>query len=183
MPLKEGEFVKTGEQGIIELTMPDNSVVRLAPNTLFELEQALFPSKKMIQFSSKLFLGRMWATVKVSFGRGKKAFNTQTPTAIVGVRGTTYDVKTASDKSTEISVYEGKVGVEPLVVEGGPKEEIEWPKEVTEKEWKEIILRRLQRLYVGPDGKPGKPYSFDPEKEKDEWVIWNQGRDVTLEKR
>lgn len=183
MYLKEGEFVKTGEQGIIELTMPDNSIVRLAPSTLFELDQALFPQKKMSQFSSKLFLGRMWAKVKVSLGRDKKAFNTQTPTAIVGVRGTTYDVKTASDKSTEISVYEGKVGVEPLVVEGGPREEIEWPREVTEKEWKKIILGRLQRLYVGPDGKPGKPYRFDPAKEKDKWVIWNQDRDATHKKK
>ena len=65
----------------------------------------------------------------------------------------------------------------PLIVEGGPKEEIEWPAEVSEKKWEEIILRQFQKLHIGPDGRPGKPESFDPEEEKDEWVIWNQERD------
>jgi len=98
------------------------------------------------------------------------------------VRGTTYNLKAAADKSTEISVYQGKVGVgPPLLVEGGPKEEMAWPIQVSEKKWEEIILGKLQRLYIGPDGTPGKPESFDPLKEKDEWVIENQKRDAFIQ--
>jgi len=66
------------------------------------------------------------------------------------------------------------------MVEGGQKEEIAWPLPVSEKKWEEIIIGKLQRLHIGPDGKPGKPISFDPLKEKDEWVIWNQKRDALI---
>jgi hypothetical protein len=84
----------------------------------------------------------------------------------------------AEDKSTNIWVYEGKVGVgPPLLVEGGPKAEMGWPGEISEKEWEEIILGRLQQLHIGPDGRPGKPQSFDSAKVSDQWTVWNLQRD------
>jgi len=177
--IAEGKFIKTAKDGVVELTLPDNSILRLAPNTLFKLNQAFFPKKKPIDFFCRVFLGTIWAKVTKAFGHLRGTFNIQTPTAVAGVRGTAYNLKVASNKSTVISVYEGKVGVQPpLIVEGGPKEKIEWPVQVSEKKWEEIILRQFQRLHIGPDGRPGKPGSFDPEQEKDKWVIWNQGRDA-----
>jgi ferric-dicitrate binding protein FerR (iron transport regulator) len=179
VPVAEGKFIKTGKDGVVELTLPDNSVLRLAPNTLFKLNQALFPKKKSFHFSCKIFLGTIWAKITRAFGQVRGTFNTQTPTAVAGVRGTAYNLKVAADKSTDISVYEGEVGVQPpLIVEGGPKQEVEWPAEVSEKKWEEIILRQFQRLHIGPDARPGKPESFDPEEEKDAWIIWNQERDT-----
>ena len=179
MPVTAGSFIKTGKDSMIELTMPDNSIIRLASDTLFEVNQALFPEDKLRRFFSKLLIGKMWAKVTSTFRGRRGTFNTSTYTAVAGVRGTTYNMKAKADKSTEISVYEGKVGVgPPLIVEGGPKEEMAWPMQVSEKKWEEIILGKLQKLYIGPDGKPGKPVSFDPLKEKDEWVMWNQERDA-----
>lgn len=179
MPVTAGSFIKTGKDSIVELTMPDNSIIRLAPDTLFELNQAFFPEDKPRRFYSKLFIGKMWAKVTSAFRGRRGTFNTSTYTAVAGVRGTTYNLKAKADKSTEISVYEGKVGVgPPIIVEGGQKEEMAWPMQVSEKKWEEIILGKLQKLYIGPDGKPGKPVSFDPSKEKDEWVMWNQERDA-----
>ena len=179
MPVDSGSFIKTGKNGSVELTMPDNSVVRLAPGTLFELTQTLFPEDKPRRFLSRLFLGKMWAKVTGAFMGRRGTFDTYTHTAVAGVRGTVYNLKVDADKSMNISVYEGKVGVgPPLIVEGGPKEEMAWPMQVSEKKWEEIILGKLQKLYIGPDGKPGKPVSFDPLKEKDEWVMWNQERDA-----
>jgi len=179
MPVTAGSFIKTGKDSMVELTMPDNSIIRLASDTVFELNQALFPEDKPRRFFSKLFIGKMWAKVTSTFRGRRGTFNTSTYTAVAGVRGTTYNLKAGADKSTEISVYEGKVGVgPPLIVEGGPKEEMAWPMQVSEKKWEEIILGKLQKLYIGPDGKPGKPVSFDPLKEKDEWVEWNQERDA-----
>jgi len=176
-----GSFIKTGKDSVVELTMPDHSVIRLGSDTLFKVNQALFPEDKLRRFSSRLFIGKMWAKITAVF-RGKRGtFNTSTPTAVAGVRGTNYNLKAGADKSTEITVYEGKVGVgPPLIVEGGPKEEVAWPVQVTEKKWDEIILGKLQKLYIGPDGKPGKPVSFDPLKEKDEWVMLNQERDSLI---
>ena len=179
MPVTAGSFIKTGKESMVELTLPDNSIIRLAPDTLFKLNQAFFPEDKLRRFFSKLLIGKMWAKVTSAFRGRRGTFNTSTYTAVAGVRGTTYNLKAGADKSTEISVYEGKVGVgPPLIVEGGPKEEMAWPMQVSEKKWEEIILGKLQKLYIGPDGKPGKPVSFDPLKEKDKWVMWNQERDA-----
>ena len=78
-----------------------------------------------------------------------------------------------------MSVYQGTVGVSQSVIsKGADREEISWPAEVSEKKWEEIILVRLQRLFIGSDGVPNKPESFDPVKEKDEWADWNLKRDV-----
>jgi hypothetical protein len=181
MTFTAGSFIKTGKDSRVELTMPDNSIIRLGSDTMFKVNQALFPDDKLRRFSSKLFIGKMWAKISSVIGGRRGIFNTSTHTAVAGVRGTTYHLKARADKSTEILVYEGKVGVgPPLIVEGGSKEEMAWPKQVSEKKWEEIILGKLQRLYIGPDGKPGKPVSFDPLQEKDDWVMWNQERDTLI---
>ena len=77
-----------------------------------------------------------------------------------------------------MSVYDGQVGVSPpLIEEGADHEEIAWPEEVTEEEWEEIILGKLQRLRIDADGQAGTPEPFVPEDEQDPWVLWNQARD------
>lgn len=179
MQVDQGRFIKTDKTGVVELTLPDKSVIRLAPTTLYRLDEAIFPNMKRRKFSARLFFGNIWAKVSQSLNIARGSFNIVTPTAIVGVRGTVYNVYAAKDKSTSVSVYQGVVGVSPpLISERAAKEEISWPKEVSEKRWEEIILGRLQRLYVGADGLPGKPESFDPVVEKDKWADWNLKRDA-----
>jgi len=181
MTVAANKFIKTGKNGFVELTLPDGSIVRLAPGTLFEIEESLFPQNKSRRFSARLLLGKIWASVSKKIGSRGGSFNTRTPTAVAGVRGTVYDLRAAADKSTDIRVHAGRVAVGPaLVVEGGQKKEIVWPQQVTEQKWEEIILGKLQKLHVAPDGKPGKPTRFDPEIEKDEWTDWNMERDKNL---
>jgi len=178
MTVTANKFIKTGENGYVELTLPDRSIVRLAPGTLFELEESFFPKNKPRRFSARLFLGKIWARVSQKIGSQSGSFDTRTPTAVAGVRGTVYDLRAAADKSTDIRVHTGRVAVgPPLVVEGGQKEEIAWPQQVTEQRWEEIILGKLQKLHIGPDGTPGEPTSFDPQIEMDEWTDWNMERD------
>ena len=179
MSVTEGKFIKTGETGVVELTLPDNSTIRLSAGTMFKLSDVHFPEDGLPKFSAKLFLGRMWTKVSSVVSKKNGTFETHLPTAVVGVRGTVYNLDVAADTSADVSVFKGIVCVgPPLFVEGAPKEEIAWPMEVTEKKWEEIILKQLQRLHIGADGKPGKPQSFDPVKEKDEWILWNQERDM-----
>ena len=76
-------------------------------------------------------------------------------------------------------MVEGRVGVAPPLVEAGAaKEEMAWPTEVSEKQWEEIIVSKLQRLRIMADGTPGKPEPFDPDTEKDAWIDWNRNRDA-----
>ena len=56
MPVTAGSFIKTGKDSVVELTMPDNSIIRMASDTLFELNQAFFPEDKLRRFFSKLFI-------------------------------------------------------------------------------------------------------------------------------
>ena len=177
--VSQGQLIKTGRAGIVEITLPDKSVMRLAPETLYQLDAAVFLEKKERVFSARLFFGKMWARVSKTVGISRESFDIRTPTAIVGVRGTVYNVYAASDRSTLVSVYQGQVGVgPPIISKNAKKEEISWPAKVTEKQWEEIILKRLHRLYIGPDGMPGKPKLFDPVKEKDEWAEWNLRQDA-----
>lgn len=181
MTVSANEFIKTAKNGFVELTLPDRSIVRLAPGTLFEIEESLFPKNKPRRFSARLLLGKIWARVSQKIGDPGGSFNTRTPTAVAGVRGTVYDLRAAADKSTDIRVHTGRVAVGPaLVVTGAEKEEIAWPQQVTEQQWEEIILGKLQKLHIGPDGKPGQPTRFDPQAERDDWTDWNMERDENL---
>lgn len=178
----QGQFVKTGTDGIVELTLPDRSVIRLASETVYGIETALFtPKNERRKWSAKLILGRMWSKINRSVGGLRANYDTHTPTAVVGVRGTVFNVDAGADTSTEVSVFEGRVGVEPPLVEpGAPKTEMAWPTEVSEKKWEEVIVSKLQRLRIAADGTPGKPQAFDPDAEKDPWVDWNRNRDAKL---
>ena len=177
-PVRAGHTIRTGSKGYLELTLPDGSILRFAPDTLFHIDTSLFPENQPRRFSARLLLGKLWARVTSAVGLPGGSFHTATTTAVAGVRGTTYDLRTSEDRGTDIWVYEGRVAVGPVAFEqGGPKEEVAWPREVSERQWEEIILGKLQKLHVGPDGRPGRPTVFEPDKEEDEWTAWNLQRD------
>jgi len=174
-----GRFVRTGEAGIVELTLGDGSVVRLAPESLYTIHEAAFPEQSPRRFSAKLFFGKLWARIHKRSGTLSGRFETRIPTAVVGVRGTVYNLAAARDRSADIFVYDGRVGVgPPVLAPGAAREEVAWPAEVTEAEWEEIILGKLQRLRIGTDGRPGAPEAFAPEAVRDAWVEFNQRRDA-----
>ena len=172
-------FVRTADDGIIELTLPDASMIRLAPNSMYEIQEAVFEAPQPRRFSAKLFLGKLWANVHKYSGGLIGRFENRIPTAVVGVRGTVYHLVSGADRSADVYVYEGRVGVgPPVLAPGAPREEISWPAEVSEQQWEEIILGKLQRLRIGADGRPGKPQAFDPQAVRDPWVAFNQDRDA-----
>ncbi len=177
-PVGAGHSIRTGSDGYVELTLPDSSILRLAPETVFRIDTSLLPKNRPRRFSARLLLGKLWARVAGSLGISGGSFRIATATAVAGVRGTTYDLRSAETRGTDIWVYEGVVAVGPAAFEkGGPKEEIDWPGEVSERQWEEILLGKLQKLHIGPDGKPGTATPFEPDKEKDDWTAFNLARD------
>lgn len=173
--IRPGQILRTEASARLEIRFLDKSVVRLGPESVYQVETTEFAGEVRQRFSAKLTKGRMWAKVApASTGQ----FQVRTPSAVISVRGTTYDLKAAADESTEVSVYDGRVGVAPPPIEeGADHEEFSWPEEVTEEQWEEIILARLQRIRIGADGKPGEPTAFAPDQEQDAWALWNQARD------
>lgn len=181
MGVSEKYFVRTGEDGRIEITLVDGSVIRLGRMTTLQIRQSYTGTEATPSFVSELQKGRFWARVSKVLVKKNGRFFSNLPTAAIGVRGTVYRIDAAADSSADIYVYDGKVGVgPPIISEGAAKEAFAWPAEVSEKQWEEIILRELQRLRIDSAGRPGKPEAFDPAKEVDEWVLWNRERDARL---
>lgn len=182
MQLEPGSVIKTLVKSYAEFTLPDGSKLRLSPEAVFQIETTQFAAKKPRRFFSRLFVGKLWAKVNRTFSRSSRnSFKTATRTSVCGVRGTVYDLHAFDDKSTDIYVYDGSVAVgPPLIKEDADHEEMEWPMQVSENEWEEIILGKLQRLHIGSDGKPGKPVAFDPSEKTDEWTTWNLERDAAV---
>ncbi len=184
-PVQRGEgvspasFLRTAEDGILELGLGDGSVVRLAPDSIYQVDEAWFETGKPRRFSAQLFVGKLWARVRQPGRGGLGRFENRIPTAVIGVRGTVYDLRAAMDGSAEVRVYAGMVAVgPPMLIQGGAREEMAWPGQVSEAQWEEIILGKLQRLRIGSDGRPGRPEAFDPRSVTDDWVKFNQRRDT-----
>jgi len=178
MVIHPGSKITTGNNSRIEITLQDESVVRIGPNSVYRTKLASFSGSKRNRFAAELDRGRLWVRARSSSFSNHNSFRITTPSAVLGIRGTTYDLKANEDKSAEVSVFEGSVAVgPPPIEEGAAHEEIAWPEEVSESVWEEIILGQLQRLRIESDGEPGQTTSFSPDDEKDPWIDWNRLRD------
>ncbi len=86
-------------------------MVRLGPLSRARLETAAFgksPDDRKV--SARLLVGNVWANVARAVG-GEARFEVKTENAVAGVRGTTFRVDAAHDKSVVVRVYSGTVAV------------------------------------------------------------------------
>lgn len=93
--LQTADTVKTGPDGSVGITMDDDSLLSAGPNSVLSLERYVFdPTTGQGKFNTTLNKG----TLAVISGRIAKqspdAMTVQTPTAILGVRGTEFVVST-----------------------------------------------------------------------------------------
>jgi hypothetical protein len=102
---------KTGPGGKIELTYPDNSVVRIGENTTYKPGCNENPADPMpVQYRMTLLLGKIWSKVTNTFGREGPWYNVSTTRFVAGVRGTEFEVEVLS-AFDRVMVGEGKVEV------------------------------------------------------------------------
>jgi ferric-dicitrate binding protein FerR (iron transport regulator) len=187
--LVQGDRVITGTGSRIELKLPDGSLLRFDERTTFVLVATTVDRRtKKRDISFNVVVGKTWARVSKLFGR-RGRFDLATPTAVAGVRGTTYRMNVNDDNSAMVKVYDGEVEVKkrekaaataaapPVLSE--PKE-IEGPRVVTVEEWV-YLVGALQQININPDGTATKPFRFDIKADLNEWVKWNQMRDSEVE--
>lgn len=91
--LEASDVLRTGADGVVGVTMRDNALLSLGPNSVLALEQFEFdPATNEGRFDSRLARG----TLAVSSGRLAKqspdAMTVRTPNAVLGVRGTDFVV-------------------------------------------------------------------------------------------
>jgi hypothetical protein len=112
----EKESIKTGKKAAcdIQITGLDSDVtIRLRENSNFALSGYLKKEVKNLQM--KMVTGKI--LVNTQKLNTKESVETITPTSVVGVRGTKFEVEIGKDLSSSISVYEGKVAAKVVIPE------------------------------------------------------------------
>jgi hypothetical protein len=193
-PVHEGDLLETQRRTRLEVRLADGSVLRLGPSSRAAVQAAAFGrTVEERKVSAKLLVGKVWANVARAVG-GEQRFEVQTENAVAGVRGTTFRVDAATDRSVVVKVYSGTVAVASgpiprpehegaLPVEAGGKPErrqIAGPREVTREQWERIVTSMME-VRVSPEGVATEPESFGlAGAGQDEWEEWNRERDGAL---
>ena len=109
MPVYFGDHVKTLEDGNITITFHDESLMTVHPNTHVALNTIISPLEK--KNSVLLFFGRIWNKVRRKIVQ-MRGYEVQTPTAVLGVRGTEFEAGSYEDGTTLVRVASGGVMVD-----------------------------------------------------------------------
>jgi len=184
MKLREGDRLQTKKAARIEAKLSDGSVVRLGQNTQLSLQKVVTGSKGQRKtVRAKLFLGKIWASVKKAVGADTE-FSVTTAHAVAGVRGTRFQTE-ATEDGTSVKVYTGAVLVsnKPIyAIKGHTKEkrvQVAGPQLVTKKKWKELVAGAMQIISVSSSGTMQPPASFSmADASQGDWEAWNAERDT-----
>ena len=187
-PVYAGDVLETGRRTRLEVKLADGSALRLGPATRALVETARFgKTVEERKVSAKLLVGKVWANVAKAVG-GEARFEVQTENAVAGVRGTTFRVDAATDRSVVVKVYSGTVAVaagpipRPEHARAAParpeRRQIAGPQQVSREQWEKIVTGMMQ-VRVSAEGVPGEPEKFAlAAAGGDEWEEWNRGRDA-----
>lgn len=189
----QSDVLETEKRTRLEVKLADQSVLRLGPSSRAALQNAAFgKTVEERKVSAKLLVGKVWANVAKAVG-GEQRFEVQTENAVAGVRGTTFRVDAANDRSVVVKVYSGTVavgsgpiprpehqGAGETEVAGGkpPRRQIAGPKEVSREQWERIVTSMME-VRVSSQGVPSDPQAFAlASAGHDEWEEWNRTRDA-----
>lgn len=123
--VRVGETIVTGEDGHAELAVSDGSSFTVYPNSKVVFRKNPGSIRDLVD----VFLGRIKIHIQKLGGR-PNPYRIFTPTAVISVRGTTFDVMVDDSETTVVIVDEGMVGVSHRLlpsnrdVEVGPGESL-----------------------------------------------------------
>ena len=109
------DVVSTGRGASATMTFTDSSAIQLGEDTRLEISQFLF-KKKSRTAVFLLTLGQLTASVSKFLG-GDNVFEVRSPTCVVGVRGTGFDVvetQEADQTKATVSCSEGSLNLSAL---------------------------------------------------------------------
>jgi hypothetical protein len=181
-----GDVLETRRRTRLEVRLADQSVLRLGPLSRAVVQRASFgATAEDRQVSAKLLVGQVWANVAKAVG-GEARFEIRTENAVAGVRGTTFRVDAAKDRSVVVKVYGGTVAVaagappRPEHADGkAERRQVAGPEEVSREQWERIVTS-MMAVRVSAQGVATEPEAFAlAEAGGDEWEEWNRGRDAT----
>jgi len=109
-----GQTIITGDDGFAQLETSDGSTFLVYPDSRVVFRKNPGSLSDLID----IFLGRVKVSIR-RFGGLPNPHRIFSPTAVISVRGTIFDVAVAEDETTTVSVEEGLVGVEHRLMPRG----------------------------------------------------------------
>ncbi len=103
-----GDEIRTGPGGSMTLSLPDGSYVVVSENTTLKIERFWGSDVKNLM---RVVLGKARFFIQRLGGR-PNPYRVNTPTALIAVRGTTFEVSVDSSQVTEVLCFDGRVTVE-----------------------------------------------------------------------
>jgi len=110
--IQAGDELRTGPGGSIILTVPDGSYMVVSENSRVVIEDFWSGNFKSIM---NLMLGQVRFYIQRLGGR-PNPYSVRTPTALIAVRGTTFDVMVDEAQTAEVRCLDGRVTVEGVGV-------------------------------------------------------------------
>lgn len=93
-PIPEGATLRTGPQGSIGITLRDNTLMSLGPNSELAMEDYLYaPAKNDLKLTARISRGTLNFVSGVISKLRPESVEIKTPTGTIGVRGTHFLVK------------------------------------------------------------------------------------------
>lgn len=148
MPVRLGDQLRTAD-GRLRVVFQDDSVLNLGENTTLTVDDQVFqPQQGTFKSLMKLVRGKVRATVGSYYQQTGAAYEVETPTAVAGVRGTTFVVSyDEADETTEVLGVHGRVFVRGL----------------NERIGEGVYITAHESTAVGVDGHPLQPQRLDEE--------------------
>ncbi|MFB5752159.1 lipoprotein LipL45 [Leptospira kirschneri] len=155
--LKTGDKVSTKQKSKVDIQFADGSAIRISENSVIDFDALSINSHGNSDTRLALVSGKVFA--KVNKASKEDQFSVVTPTAIAGVRGTSFIVDRSKSDKAVVKVLEGAVAVAPRVVvlEGLSDEEIAKDEELKKIQQtvasSEIVLEKNQASVMKADEK------------------------------
>ncbi|TGK38642.1 lipoprotein LipL45 [Leptospira gomenensis] len=155
--LKTGDKVTTKDKAKVDIQFADGSAIRISENSVIDFDGLSINSKGNTDTRLALVSGKVFA--KVNKASKEDQFSVVTPTAIAGVRGTSFIVDRSKSDKAVVKVLDGAVAVAPRVaaLEGLSDEEIAKNEDLKKIQQSiassEIVLEKNQASVVKADDK------------------------------
>lgn len=114
-PVRVGETILTGPDGLARLEVSDGSFFYVYPNSRVVFRANPGNLRELVE----VLLGKIKVNIQ-SLGGRPNPYRVHSPTAVISVRGTVFEVEVEEDSTTSIAVDEGLVEVEHRLLPGRP---------------------------------------------------------------
>jgi hypothetical protein len=109
MPVAMGDKIKTDSNGQVELIFTDETKLVVGPNSQMVIEAYLLRSESQANNFTVRALGGSFRFIT---GKSEKqAYKIKTPTATIGVRGTSFDLSVNRYTATNVILFEGAADI------------------------------------------------------------------------